>query len=54
MNSIQTLLRSQRGDSEEPRDPLDVFREFIACLDRAARRQACNKEKEKRRRLAQR
>ena len=48
MSSIQTL-RPQQSESEERREPLDVFREFIACLDRAARRRGRKAAKPKKR-----
>ena len=49
MNSIQTLLRPQQRGTEERREPLEVFREFIACLDRAARRRGRKAPKPKER-----
>jgi hypothetical protein len=54
MNSIQSLLRPQQRESEDRRDPLDIFREFIACLDRASRRQGRKVEREKSRRVPKR
>ena len=38
MDTLHTVLRKNQRGTEERRDPLDIFREFIACLDRAARR----------------
>jgi len=38
MTMIPTVLRPVEREAKEQRDPLDIFREFIACLDRAARR----------------
>jgi hypothetical protein len=37
MTMIPNVLRSAKREAEEQRDVLDIFREFIACLDRAAR-----------------
>jgi hypothetical protein len=40
MDGLHDVLRSIRGETRaEPRDPLDVFREFLDHLDRAARKQ---------------
>jgi len=38
MDTLHTVLRSIRGESKGRRDHLDVFREFLDHLDRAARR----------------
>ena len=38
MNTGTTVLRSVRRESENRRDHLDIFREFLDHLDRAARR----------------
>ena len=38
MDSLHTVLRSLRGETKARRDHLDVFREFLDHLDRAARR----------------
>lgn len=38
MDTLHTVLRSIRGESKARRDHLDVFREFLDHLDRAARR----------------
>ncbi|MFN3659576.1 MAG: hypothetical protein ACK4UO_20200 [Pseudolabrys sp.] len=40
MDSLHTVLRSIRGETKARRDHLDVFREFLDHLDRAARRRA--------------
>jgi len=36
--TIQALPRSPPRERKERRDPLDVFRQFIACLERASRK----------------
>ena len=38
MDTLHTVLRSIRGETKNRRDHLDVFREFLDHLDRAARR----------------
>jgi hypothetical protein len=38
MDTLHTVLRSIRGETKGRRDHLDVFREFLDHLDRAARR----------------
>ena len=39
MDTLHTVLRSIRGETKsQARDHLDVFREFLDHLDRAARR----------------
>ena len=38
MDSLHSVLRSIRGETKARRDHLDVFREFLDHLDRAARR----------------
>ena len=38
MDTLHTVLRSIRGETKARRDHLDVFREFLDHLDRAARR----------------
>ena len=38
MDTLHTVLRSIRGETKSRRDHLDVFREFLDHLDRAARR----------------
>jgi hypothetical protein len=41
MDTLHTVLRSLRGETKSRRDThLDVFREFLDHLDRAARRRA--------------
>jgi hypothetical protein len=40
MDTLHTVLRSLRGETKSRRDHLDVFREFLDHLDRAARRRA--------------
>jgi len=40
MDTLHTVLRSLRGESKARRDHLDVFREFLDHLDRAARRKS--------------
>lgn len=40
MDSLHNVLRSIRGETKARRDHLDVFREFLDHLDRAARRRA--------------
>lgn len=40
MDTLHTVLRSIRGETKARRDHLDVFREFLDHLDRAARRRA--------------
>jgi hypothetical protein len=40
MDTLHTVLRSIRGETKARRDHLDVFREFLDHLDRAARRKA--------------
>ena len=37
MDTLHTVLRSIRGETKARRDHLDVFREFLDHLDRAAR-----------------
>jgi hypothetical protein len=38
MDTLHTVLRSLRPETKTRRDHLDVFREFLNHLDRAARR----------------
>ena len=38
MDTLHTVLRSIRGETKSRRDHLDVFREFLNHLERAARR----------------
>ena len=38
MDTLHTVLRSIRGETKARRDHIDVFREFLDHLDRAARR----------------
>jgi hypothetical protein len=38
MDTLHTVLRSIRSETKARRDHLDVFREFLDHLDRAARR----------------
>ncbi|MFZ0846748.1 MAG: hypothetical protein WAM62_13230 [Pseudolabrys sp.] len=38
MDTLHTVLRSLRPETKARRDHLDVFREFLDHLDRAARR----------------
>jgi hypothetical protein len=38
MDTLHTVLRSLRPETKSRRDHLDVFREFLNHLDRAARR----------------
>lgn len=40
MDRLHTVLRSIRGETKQGRDHLDVFREFLDHLDRAAKRRA--------------
>lgn len=40
MDSLHSVLRSIRGETKGRRDHLDVFREFLNHLDRAARRRS--------------
>jgi hypothetical protein len=40
MDTLHSVLRSIRGETKARRDHLDVFREFLDHLDRAARRKA--------------
>ena len=40
MDTLHSVLRSIRGETKSRRDHLDVFREFLDHLDRAARRRA--------------
>ncbi len=40
MDTLHTVLRSIRGETKSRRDHLDVFREFLNHLERAARRKA--------------
>lgn len=40
MDTLHTVLRSIRGETRPRRDHLDVFREFLDHLDRAAKRKA--------------
>jgi hypothetical protein len=40
MDTLHTVLRSIRGETKARRDHLDVFREFLAQLDRASRRRS--------------
>jgi len=37
LTTFDTSLRPAKHESGERRDPREVFREFIACLSRAAR-----------------
>jgi hypothetical protein len=43
MDTLHTVLRSIRGETKSRRDHLDVFREFLDHLDRAARRRTPEK-----------
>ena len=47
MDSLHTVLRSIRSETKSRRDHLDVFREFLDHLDRAARRRAAPRAKAK-------
>lgn len=47
MDSLHTVLRSIRSETKGRRDHLDVFREFLDHLDRAARRRAAPRSKMK-------
>jgi hypothetical protein len=38
MDTLHTVLRSIRGETKSRRDHLDVFREFLDHLERAAKR----------------
>jgi len=40
MDTLHTVLRSLRGETKSRRDHLDVFREFLDHLERAAKRRA--------------
>jgi hypothetical protein len=40
MDTLHTVLRSLRPETKSRRDHLDVFREFLDHLDRAAKRRA--------------
>ena len=40
MDTLHHVLRSIRGETKSRKDHLDVFREFLDHLDRAARRRA--------------
>lgn len=40
MDTLHTVLRSLRPETKSRRDHLDVFREFLDHLDRAARKRA--------------
>jgi hypothetical protein len=40
MDTLHTVLRSLRPETKTRRDHLDVFREFLNHLDRAARRKS--------------
>jgi len=49
MHTIDTVLRSMRGDDRpQRRDHLQIFREFIDHLDRAARRKPARQGKTER------
>lgn len=43
MDTLHTVLRSLRPQTKSRRDHLDVFREFLDHLDRAARRRGGEK-----------
>ena len=43
MDTLHTVLRSIRGETKSRRDHLNVFREFLDHLDRAAKRRAVEK-----------
>lgn len=43
MDTLHTVLRSIRSETKSRRDHLDVFREFLDHLDRAARRRGVEK-----------
>jgi hypothetical protein len=43
MDTLHTVLRSLRPETKSRRDHLDVFREFLDHLDRAARRRGVEK-----------
>jgi hypothetical protein len=40
MDGLHSVLRPIRGETKSRRDHLDVFREFLDHLDRAARKRA--------------
>ncbi len=40
MDTLHTVLRSIRGETKSRRDHLNVFREFLDHLDRAAKRKS--------------
>ena len=40
MDTLHTVLRSIRGETKSRRDHLDVFREFLDHLERAAKRRS--------------
>ena len=40
MDTLHSVLRSLRGETKSRRDHLDVFREFLDHLDRAAKRRS--------------
>ena len=45
MDTLHNVLRSIRGETKSRRDHLDVFREFLDHLDRAARRRTAPRVK---------
>ena len=54
MNTHDAVLRTVRRETENRRDYLDIFREFLNHLDRASRRRRPEAAKEKRRRAGKR
>lgn len=51
MDTLHTVLRSIRGETKAPRDHLEVFREFLNHLDRAAKRSVPSSRGSKRARV---
>ena len=43
MDTLHTVLRSIKRETKSRRDHLDVFREFLDHLDRAAKRKSSDK-----------
>lgn len=43
MDTLHTVLRSLRPETKSRRDHLDVFREFLDHLDRAARKRTASR-----------
>ena len=54
MDTIESVLRPARRESEKRRDPLEIFREFIDHLGRASRRRAEKPARPKARRAGKR